>query len=193
METLDSLLNRLDTNQQPNETASKSSETLRHLPQSGSALQKTTEAETKRNYLAAMKELILKSLELSNQATLSDDGLDVRGLAWSEVLFNIVPCEDLKPAFNQAFADNKTNFPISAQMIAQGYEVLTQKRKYERIKDSQANNKSETDCPFCFNSGFCGVSPENYNVPLNSHERAKFGKMSGVRHCHCDYWERRKK
>lgn len=187
METLDSLLNRLDTNQQPNETASKLSETLRHLPKIGTLTTRATEAETKNAYLEAVKLLILKSLELANQNTLSDDALSVRALTWSELLFNIVPVDDLKPAFNQAFADNKTTFPISAQMIAQGYEVLQQKRKNERIKDSQANNKSETDCPFCFNSGFCGVSVENFNVPLNSNERAKFGKMSGVRHCHCDY------
>lgn len=193
METLDEILNRLDTNQQPNETASKSSETLRHLPKTGTLTTRATEAETKTAYLEAVKLLILKALELANQNTLSDDGLNVRALTWSEVLFNIVPIDDLKASFNEAFAANKTTFPISAQMIAQGYEALTQKRKYERIKDSQANNKTETSFPFCFNSGFCGVSVENFNVPLNSKERAKFGKMAGVRHCHCDYWEKRRK
>jgi hypothetical protein len=163
------------------------------LPNSGAVAIRGTEAEIKNNYLATVKELIVKSLELANQTTLFDEALTIRALAWSEALFGTIPHDDLKESFNEAFKGNKTTFPISAQMVAQGYEALQQKRKYERFKDSQANNKTETDCPYCFNSGFCGVSPDNYNVPLNSDERAKFGKMSGVRHCHCDYWESKRR
>lgn len=133
-------------------------------------------------------ELIAKSLELSNQPSLTENELGERGLTWAEILFEIIPEDDLKPSFNRAFKDNDTTFPVNAPMIKIAFERIATERKYALIRSYQANASDDFQCEFCFNCGFCGIDKDGYSIPLEARN------PHGVRKCFvgdCHYWERR--
>jgi hypothetical protein len=135
----------------------------------------------------------MKSLELSNQPALTESQMGDRSQIWAEILFDFIPEKDLKFAFNQAFADNKTDFPVSAMMVKNGYQTLLDQRRKRALEadiaSSQANASDDYQCPYCFNSGFCGIDHEGYLIPLQKHN------PRGVHKCQaagCEYWERRR-
>ena len=172
-----------------NETSSTFVKPLPHYEKV--AMQKPSKpSET---YLVTVMELVLKSAESISQ-TPTQAELASRAETWTELLFPVMPDEaDLKPAYNQAFKDNKTSFPVNAIMIKNGYEALQEQRKQSifenSVRNSQANASDEKQCPYCFNSGFVSIDIEGYSIPLQTNNYYR-----GVRECRfseCDYWQRR--
>lgn len=162
---------------------------MRVLPNSGGLQTSKMRDENKARYLATVTELIIKSGELANHPPLNDLALQARALAWAEVLFTVVPAEDLKPAFNEAFTGAKTDFAINAQAVKIGYDRLLEKRRQaaqaEAVRESPANAKFST-CDWCFGGGWVSVDRDNFSVPY------EVRCVRGVRRCHlCDYWARR--
>ena len=184
---------KVDTKTDGNFQPSEEKTPLRSLPRSELTRPKPTTPD--RFYLATVAELILKSVDLAGQDTLSESELGRRSMAWAEVLFeNEIPETELKNSFNQAFKDSAKDFPINAVAIKNGYqrllELRSQKIKESEIRNSQANATDEMQCDFCFNSGWVSIEKEGeiyYSVPL-----VRDNWLYGVRKCHvCDYWERR--
>jgi hypothetical protein len=139
--------------------------------------------------LATVTELIIKSGELANHPPLNDLALQARALAWAEVLFTVVPADDLKPAFNAAFTSAKSDFAINAQAVKLGYERVVELRRQaaqaDDLRTSPANAKF-TPCEWCYGGGWVSVDRENFSVPY------EVRCSRGVRRCHmCNYWERR--
>ncbi|MBK8150830.1 MAG: hypothetical protein IPK58_22165 [Acidobacteria bacterium] len=134
-------------------------------------------------------DLIIKSAELANHPQLDELALQARTKAWAEVLYDIVPLDDLKPAFNAAFTSAKSDFAINAQAVKLGYERVIELRRQaaqaDDLRTSPANAKF-TPCEWCFGGGWVSVDRENFSIPY------EVRCSRGVRKCHmCSYWERR--
>ena len=168
---------------------SESARDMRVLPNSGGLQTSKTHSESKARYLATVTELIIKSGELANHPPLEETPLNARALAWAEVLFPIVPLDDLKPAFNAAFTSAKSDFAINAQAVKLGYERVVELRRQaaqaDDLRTSPANAKF-TPCEWCYGGGWVSVDRENFSIPY------QVRCSRGVRKCHiCSYWERR--
>ena len=105
-------------------------------------------------FLAATMEAILKTLSLANSPALTETELGQRSRDWAEVLSGVIPEHRINDAFNRAFRDHISNFPLTA------YEVKT---AYERIAEEEAANrpaddgKKHIECGRCFGTNFVHV------------------------------------
>lgn len=112
------------------------------------------QSEIGERFLAATMRAILKTLSLANSPALTEAELGRRSRDWAEVLSGIMPEDRINDAFNRAFRDHVSNFPLTA------YEVKT---AWERIAEEEAANrppddgKKHIDCGRCFGTGLVHV------------------------------------
>lgn len=136
--------------------------------------------------MATVTELIIKSSELANHPPLAETPLNARAMAWAELLYDVVPLDDLKPAFNAAFTTAKSDFPINAQAVKIGFDRVIELRRQaaQEVYEIPTTANDEIPCEWCHGGGWVSVDCEGFSVPYQVH------LARGVRKCHlCSYWE----
>lgn len=139
-----------------------------------------------------MAELIKKSRELSNLPPIDNKILAKNAMTWAESLFLVVPEQDLKESFNEAFKLHDSSYPISAFEINAGYNALkalrSKQAEIERQREltqvtTEMNSPHWEPCKLCFDCGFRQETRLFDGIPVH-----------GVIRCYsCKYWVRRAK
>jgi hypothetical protein len=76
------------------------------------------------SYLAAMVQIISKSISLANAPSLTREELIIRARDWAEILFQVVPENQLVQSLKRAFDDHDSSFPLTAYELKTAYRQM---------------------------------------------------------------------
>ncbi len=136
-------------------------------------------------YLEALYLIVTDSYNLSSQMPTAEEKA-TRSESWARSLMGIVPESELQRAFDRAFADHSSNFPISAYDIKDAHERILddartaaakEQAEFMRKMEAERRLKDGFQCRHCFGCGWREV-PDPTGAPYR-----------GVVRCNeCNYW-----
>lgn len=128
---------------------------------SGTGLLTKSVADSRRmpsqQYLQAMIGIAMKSQVLCNLPPASEQETLLKAAIWAEVLWPIVPEEDLQEAYETAFAQKKDCYPISVVDLKLGFESMQRVRGF-RIEQDAVN--AIRSCSLCDHHGLRKFDPD---------------------------------
>lgn len=149
MESLTNLIKTVEPNLLNNHTSEKP------------RYENASESEIER-YLERLYLIVADSFNLSSQMP-TDNEKAARTEAWARALMGEIPEDELQSAFDWAFKNHTSNFPISAYDLKTAYQeivendkavVEAERKRFMRDLEERDKITKRFECRSCFNS-FC--------------------------------------